>query len=168
MMLVTGEQYRNLEAARLYDLVLAEESELDFPAFGVDEAWAVGTWLRETAIERGLAVGFGVVLGEHRAFHAGTPGSAGLHDAWLERKFRVVHHYGHSTLAVRAHYLRQGESFETHSALDPFRYTAGGGAVPLRVRGALVGAVGVSGLEMHDDHALVIEALRHHLAFSAK
>lgn len=158
-----GQLYRDLPPDELHDLILSEEAELDFPRFGVNEAWSAGSWLRSTAIKRGHAVAFAVVLGEQRAFHSGTPGAAALHDSWLERKFRVVMHYGHSTLAVRADYLRKGESFEIHSALEPLRYTAGGGAVPLRVQGTLVGAVGVSGLEMHDDHALVVEALRHHM-----
>ncbi|MBT8159760.1 MULTISPECIES: heme-degrading domain-containing protein [Arthrobacter] len=162
-MLPIGQRYRGLDAAELHDVLLAEEAELDFPEFGVDDAWSVGCWLRRTAVEQGFGVGVAITLGDQRAFHAATQGAAALNDDWLERKFRVVRLYGHSSLAVRAQYLRDGESFETHSALDPLLYAAAGGGFPLRVRGTLVGAVGVSGLEMHDDHALLVEALRHHI-----
>lgn len=159
-----GERYRTLNPQALLAELQAEEAELDFDIFGLDEAWSVGSWLRQTAVERGLGVGFAVVLGEQRAFHAGVAGAAAVNDAWLERKFRVVRHYGRSSLAVRVQYAAAGESFDRDARLDPLRYAAAGGGFPLRVRGSLVGAIGVSGLEMHDDHALVVEALRAHRA----
>ncbi|GAA4197472.1 heme-degrading domain-containing protein [Microbacterium oryzae] len=161
-MFATGESYRKLDGEALAQRIAEEEAELDFDSFGVDDAWAVGSWLRDAARERGYGVGFAVVLGEHRAFHAATDGAAAVNDAWLERKFRTVRHFGHASLAVKAQYERGGGSFAADSALDPTVYAAAGGAFPIRVRGSLVGAAGVSGLEMHDDHALVVEALRAH------
>jgi uncharacterized protein (UPF0303 family) len=41
-------------------------------------------------------------------------------------------------------------------------HAAFGGAFPLRVRGSLIGAVGVSGLAQEDDHDLVVEVLKAH------
>ncbi|MGW9114470.1 heme-degrading domain-containing protein [Microbacterium sp. NPDC055683] len=158
--MTAGEGYRSLDARALLARLESEEAELDFDGFGLDTAWGLGSRLRAVAIERGHGIACAVVLGEQRVFHAAVPGSAAVNDAWLERKFRVVAHYDRSTLAVRAQYLAEGMTFETHSALDPLRYAAAGGAFPIRVRGALAGAVGVSGLEMHDDHALVVEVLR--------
>ena len=116
------------------------------------------------ALARGLGVAVAVSFGEQRVFHAATPGSGAVNDAWLDRKFRVVRHFGHATLTVRTQYEAGGSTFDEAAALDPRRYQAAGGGFPLVVRGNLVGAVGVSGLEMHDDHALVVEALRAHLA----
>lgn len=161
-MSVSGEEYRALDAEALVRRLRQDEDELAFARFDLDDAWAVGSWLRATAKERGHAVGFAIVFGEHRAFAGSTPGASALNDAWLDRKFRLVQHYGRSSLAVRAEYAAKGERFETHGALDPQRYAAAGGGFPLRVGGALAGAIGVSGLEMHDDHALVVEALRAH------
>ena len=160
----TGARYRDLPTDEKLAVLLDEERELDNDAFDLDDAWAVGSWLRSTALERGLGVGFAVSFGEQRVFHAATPGSAAVNDAWLDRKFRVVRHFAHSTLAVRTQYELGGSSFDEAAALDPRQYQAAGGGFPLLVRGALVGAVGVSGLEMHDDHALVVEALRAHRA----
>lgn len=156
-------ELRKLDQATLLEVLLAEEKQLDFDAFTLDDAWIVGQSLRATGQRLGIPIGIGIVMGEHRAFHAGVEGSSALNDAWLERKFRVVRHHEHSSLAVRAQYLAQGEDFETHSLLDPMLYAAAGGAFPVRVRGTLVGVVGVSGLEMHEDHALVVQHLRAHL-----
>ena len=160
----TGARYRDLRTEEKLAVLLAEEGALDLDSFDLDDAWAVGSWLRATALDRGLGVAVAVSFGEQRVFHAATPGSGAVNDAWLDRKFRVVRHFAHATLTVRTQYEAGGSTFDEAAALDPRRYQAAGGGFPLVVRGNLVGAVGVSGLEMHDDHALVVEALRAHLA----
>ncbi|MFJ4075989.1 MULTISPECIES: heme-degrading domain-containing protein [unclassified Curtobacterium] len=154
-----GAHYRDLDPTALRDALAAEEQRLTFPSFDLDDSWRLGSWLRQAAIDRGHAIGFAVVFGEQRVFHAATEGAAALNDAWLERKFRVVRHFGQSSLRVRATYLAAGGSFEQDGALDTNEYAAAGGAFPLLLQGRLIGAVGVSGLEMHDDHALVVEGL---------
>ncbi|WP_258368420.1 heme-degrading domain-containing protein [Curtobacterium sp. MCBD17_013] len=158
---------RDLQPEEKLERLLAEERELEQERFDLDDAWAVGSWLRATAIERGLGVAVAVAFGEQRVFHVATPGSGAVNDAWLDRKFRVVRHFGHSTLAVRTQYEADGTTFRDSSALDPLLYQAAGGGFPLRVRGALVGVLGVSGLEMHADHELVVEALRAHRSASS-
>lgn len=158
--------YVGLPVDAVLQLLRAEERELDFPSFTLEDAWQVGTWLRHESLVRGHSVAVSIVLGGQRAFHAATPGSSALNDAWLARKFRVVEHFGHSTLAVRYDYEANGEDFATDSLLDPHEYAAAGGAFPVRIGGTLAGAVGVSGLEMHEDHALVVEALRVHRVLS--
>lgn len=142
----------------------AEEQELDFDRFTVNDAWAVGSWIHERAIADALPIVTSVVLGGQRAFHAAAPGTSALNDAWLARKFRVVEHFGRSTLAVHYDFRSRGDDFTTSSRLDPTLFAAAGGGFPIRIRGTLAGVIGVSGLEMHADHALVVEALRAHVA----
>ena len=53
-----------------------------------------------------------------------------------------------------------GPGRSTHIlGLDRAAYAFAGGAFPIRVNGALVGTVGVSGLTDVEDHDLVVEAL---------
>jgi uncharacterized protein (UPF0303 family) len=144
--------------------LLDEERELDLERFTLADAWAVGSWIHERAVADALPIVTSVVLGGQRAFHAATVGTSALNDAWLERKFRVVEHFGHSSLAVHYDFTSRGEDFSTSSRLDPALFAAAGGGFPIRIRGTLAGAIGVSGLEMHADHALVVEALRAHVA----
>lgn len=158
--------YVGLSPEEVLQALRAEEAELDFPSFTLEDAWEVGTWLRHESIVRGHSVAVSIVLGGQRAFQAATAGSSALNDAWLARKFNVVEHFGHSTLAVRYTYEANGEDFAADSLLDPREYAAAGGAFPIRIGGTLAGAVGVSGLEMHEDHALVVEALRVHRVLS--
>jgi uncharacterized protein (UPF0303 family) len=138
----------------------SEELELEFESFDSDAAWSVGSSLRQLAVEQEVTVAIAIHLGGRRAFHAGTRGTAPLHDAWLERKLRTARHYGKSTLTLRYRHLVAEESFEQVSALSKRRYTVGGGGVPLRTAGEIVGALAVSGLEMHEDHRWAIDALR--------
>lgn len=138
----------------------SEELELELESFDADAAWSVGSSLRRFAVEQGMSVAIAIQLGGRRAFHAGTRGTAPLHDAWLERKLRTARHYGASTLTLRYRHRVAEESFEQASALSRRRYTIGGGGVPLQVAGEIVGALAVSGLEMHEDHRWAMDALR--------
>jgi len=150
----------------LYDQILAEESELRVDRFGVDDAWALGSRMRQTAAERGLPIAVGIVLGRQRVFHAALAGSSADNDDWLERKTAVVLRYGRSSLGVGEKFRVEGKDFDVSSRLDTARYAAHGGVFPLVLRegGALLGAVGVSGLPQREDHAFVVEQLRAFLA----
>ena len=145
-------------------ILLEQESVLQFAAFSHDDAWALGARLRTIAAAQGLPVAISIMLGDQRVFHAGLAGASADNDGWLERKFAVVRRYGHSSLAVGVEFRSRGVDFDRDARLDPTRFAAHGGAFPLVVRGSMVGVVGVSGLPQLDDHALVVEALRAQLA----
>lgn len=144
------------------DELLKQERDIRFTSFSHDDAWAVGAHLVQLASERSLPVAVAIMLGDQRAFHAGLAGASADNDDWLERKFRVVRRYGHSSLAVGAQFRAGGADFDTDSRLDTTLYAAHGGAFPIIVQGAIVGIAGVSGLPQRDDHALVVEALSAH------
>jgi uncharacterized protein (UPF0303 family) len=146
----------------LHEQILAEEAELRLDSFGVDDAWVLGSQMRRAAVERGLPVAIGIVLGQQRVFHAALPGSSADNDEWLARKTAVVLRYGRSSLGVGEQFRVQGKDFDEAARLDPARFAAHGGVFPLVLRrgGALLGAVGISGLPQREDHAFVVEQLR--------
>lgn len=149
----------------LTEQLQAEELELRFADFTLDDAWALGSRMRSAAVAAGLPVAIGIVLGEQRVFHTALPGSSADNDDWLARKTRVALRYGQASLAVGESFRDKGKDFDTDSRLDPARYAAHGGVVPLRLRGGtVIGAVGVSGLPQREDHAFVVAQLRAFLA----
>lgn len=150
----------------LHEQILAEEAELRLDGFGADDAWMLGSQMRRTAADQGLPVAIGIVLGRQRVFHAALPGSSADNDEWLARKTAVVLRYGRSSLGVGEQFRVEGKDFDVASRLDPSRYAAHGGVFPLVLRrgGALLGAVGISGLPQREDHAFVVEQLRVFLA----
>jgi uncharacterized protein (UPF0303 family) len=142
----------------------AEEEELQFSSFTNDDAWELGTALRELARRQGAPVAIDISRNHHQLFRAALPGATPDNDAWIERKQRVVHRFGHSSLYVRQTFVERGTTFEEQSGLDPQRYAAHGGGFPVLVRSVgPVGVVVVSGLPQLQDHRLIVTALRAHL-----
>ena len=142
----------------------AEEEELRFDGFTNDDAWDLGSALVAVARRDGAPVAVDVSRHGHQLFHAALPGTSPDNDSWIERKTRVVHRFGHSSLFVRQASVERGTTFEAEFGLDPAHYAAHGGAFPVVVRSVgPVGAVVVSGLPQLEDHRMVVAAIRAHL-----
>jgi uncharacterized protein (UPF0303 family) len=142
----------------------AEEEELQFSGFTNDDAWDLGSALVAAARRDGAPVAVDVSRHGHQLFHASLPGTSPDNDSWIQRKTRVVHRFGHSSLYVRQASIERGTTFEEEFGLDPALYAAHGGAFPVVVRSVgPVGAVVVSGLPQLADHRMVVAALRAHL-----
>jgi len=142
----------------------AEEEELQFSGFTNDDAWDLGSALVAAARRDGAPVAVDVSRHGHQLFHASLPGTSPDNDSWIQRKTRVVHRFGHSSLYVRQASIERGTTFEEEFGLDPALYAAHGGAFPVVVRSVgPVGAVVVSGLPQLEDHRMVVAAIRAHL-----
>ena len=142
----------------------AEEEELQFGGFTNGDAWDLGSALVAAARRDGAPVAVDVSRHGHQLFHAALPGTSPDNDSWIQRKTRVVHRFGHSSLFVRQASIERGTTFEAEFGLDPARYAAHGGAFPVVVRSVgPVGAVVVSGLPQLEDHRMVVAAIRAHL-----
>lgn len=143
----------------------AQEAELQFTRFTNDDAWELGCALVTTARERGLPVAVDINRNGHQLFHAALPGTVPDNDSWIARKAAVVRRFGRSSLHVRQRSMEAGRTFEEQFGLDPQQYAAHGGAFPVLARDVgPVGVVVVSGLPQVEDHALLVEVLRAHLA----
>ncbi|PFG34869.1 heme-degrading domain-containing protein [Sanguibacter antarcticus] len=146
------------------DEIAAQEAELELVSLTNDDAWDLGCTLVEVAQARQAPVTIDISRGDQTLFRAALAGSSIDQVSWIERKTRVVRHFGHSSLYVGQECRDAGVSFDDKHALEPELYAAHGGGFPLVVTGSgLVGVVVVSGLPQLDDHALVVEALRRFL-----
>jgi uncharacterized protein (UPF0303 family) len=142
----------------------AEEEDLRFDGFTNDDAWDLGSALVAVARRDGAPVAVDVSRHGHQLFHASLPGTSPDNDSWIQRKTRVVHRFGHSSLFVRQASIERGTTFEAEFGLDPALYAAHGGAFPVVIRSVgPVGAVVVSGLPQLEDHRMVVAAIRAHL-----
>lgn len=133
----------------------------DLDRFDHDDAWLLGTALAVQCRERGLGVTISIHLGEQRVFHAALPGTSADNDSWVERKTRIVQRFGISSQEVAERYVGDGDfaGFLAAFALPPEQYFPAAGAVPIRVRGTMVGVLAISGLESGEDHALATSVL---------
>jgi uncharacterized protein (UPF0303 family) len=147
--------------SEFHDRILAEEQELVFDAFTRADAWELGSRMRAAALDRGLPIVIGIVLGGQRVFHCALDGATPDNDSWLERKTRATLHFHRSSMGVGEQFRVQGRVYETDSRLPADRYAANGGVFPICLNGTgVVGAVGVSGLPQVQDHEFVVEQLR--------
>ncbi|WP_371652923.1 MULTISPECIES: heme-degrading domain-containing protein [unclassified Streptomyces] len=139
----------------------AQEAELELARFTYEDAWALGTLLRELAVARRAPVTIDIHRGAQQLFRCALPGSTPDNDAWVDRKRRVTERYAAASYLVGARFRAKNTTFEASSRLDPDTYAAHGGSFPLRVTGTgVIGTVTVSGLPQVEDHALVVEGLR--------
>jgi uncharacterized protein (UPF0303 family) len=144
-----------------YDELVAQEEELRFSAFSLDDAWQLGAAMREAAVAAHLPVVIGIVLGQQVVFRTALEGSSADNDDWLARKTATALRYGMSSMRVGEGFRAEGRDFDRDSRLDIARYAGHGGVFPIHVTGTgVVGAAGVSGLPQREDHAFVVEQLR--------
>jgi uncharacterized protein (UPF0303 family) len=143
----------------------AEEDELQLARFTNEDAWTLGTALVARARAEQLPVAVEVSRHSHQLFHAAMTGATPDNDSWIQRKARVVHRFGHSSLYVGQRSREAGTTFEEQFGLDPQLFAAHGGGFPLIVRDVgPIGVVVVSGLPQVEDHRMVVTALRELIA----
>ena len=145
--------------------VVEQEARLQFTPFSHDDAWMLGSRLRDLAVERGLAITIDIALGEQRLFHCALPGTAAHNDVWIERKKRTVREFGASSYLVGLRFPRvDAHELEAAPWMDPRQFSGHGGGFPLAIRGVgVVGTIAVSGLPHEVDHGLIVEALTEYL-----
>ncbi|MFZ4616903.1 MAG: heme-degrading domain-containing protein [Rectinemataceae bacterium] len=143
----------------------AEHEELQFLRFGFDEAWEIGQDLVAQGRRDKLPIAIDVSLNGQTIFHVGLPGSSPDNDQWLLRKSRIVQRFHQSSLLFATQLRMKGRTLPGDHGLSLAEYAPSGGAVPLRIRNVgVVGSISVSGLKDSEDHRLVVEAIRRHLA----
>lgn len=140
----------------------AEEAELEWDRFGVDDAWELGNAVRAIAHERGQSVTIdirrvnGMIL-----FRTALAGVTVDQDDWVRRKSAVVFRFDTSSALFAARMAAAGFDPTQVGWLTAADYAVTGGSVPIRVRGAgVVAALTISGLSSEEDHALATEAIR--------
>ncbi|SFS09314.1 Uncharacterized protein, UPF0303 family [Microbacterium sp. cf046] len=88
----------------------------------------------------------------------GTTGAG--NDPWLAGKAAVAERFGEPSLLVRRRHEAAGTAFTDRSDFDHQLFRAHGGAVPIFVRGEVVGSITMSGEPDVVDHAVVAETIR--------
>jgi uncharacterized protein (UPF0303 family) len=150
------------------DRIARQERELQWTSFNEDDAWELGSTLRDLAVERQLAIVIDIRrFAAHVSNHAGTPlfyaalhGTSPDNAEWARRKANVVARLYRSSYAVGLALKARNTTLEEKYGLSTADYASHGGAFPITVAGTgIIGSVTVSGLPQRDDHELVVEAL---------
>jgi uncharacterized protein (UPF0303 family) len=137
----------------------ANDLTLTLTRFTPDDAWALGSQLRDIAAARNAPVSIEIRRGESIVFAASLSGATADNASWASRKIAVALRFERCSFAVALDLKSRELSLEDFG-LSRDRYAAAAGAVPIRVTGAgCIAAVAVSGLSGAEDHALAISAI---------
>ena len=150
------------------EVLKTQELALQFTAFNADQAWRLGSRLRELAQGAPRPVAIGIWLAGQTLLYTGTNGISAGNEDWLRRKRNTVLRFGKSSLLVGSELAKSETTLEQKQGLTFADYAAHGGGFPILLRETgCVGAIVVSGLTQREDHALVIMALGEILGVTA-
>lgn len=150
------------------ECIARQERELQWTSFNEEDAWQLGSTLRELAVERQLAIvidirRFTPHLGNQAGaplFYAALHGTSPDNAEWARRKANVVARLHRSSYAVGLSLKARNVTLQEKYDLPLSDYASHGGAFPIIIAGSgVLGSVTVSGLPQRDDHELVVEAL---------
>ncbi|MCE4553670.1 heme-binding protein [Pelomonas cellulosilytica] len=148
----------------------AQEAALVLDRLTAPDALSIGLAiiaLAEQAVP-GRPIALQLETDEHPLFVYFMDGTNAGNADWIAMKKNVVRSFGRSSFRVRLEHLERDVDFNTETGLDPQRFRAEGGAVPLVVRGqGRVGTLIVSGLHGWEDHALAVLGLQQWLQVRA-
>jgi uncharacterized protein (UPF0303 family) len=140
--------------------LLQQEKDLILSSFTNEDAIGLGEELLKLALDQKAPVIVQVRIGEQIIFHSALTGSSSENDWWINRKYRVVEKFKHSSMYVRVSFEEKNQSFEEDSGLDNELYAAHGGGFPISVTDiGIVGVALVSGLPQVEDHKMIIKGL---------
>ena len=141
-------------------LIAKQEQTLRFEHFNEEDAWRLGSWLRQRAVAQSLPLVIDIRRFGQPLFYSALPGSAPDNAEWARRKGNVVARFYRSSYGLGLELQGKNATIESKFGLTLNEYAAHGGAFPLIVKGVgLIGSATVSGLPQRADHELVVEAL---------
>lgn len=154
----------DVSALETLETLKRQEEELIFTSFDHADAWKLGSRLTSMAQTAGHAIGIDIRRPGLILFRAALPGITPDQESWIARKSALVLRMESSSALVEARLSSAG--------IDPVAsgwlgadYAVTGGSFPVRVRGVgVVAAVTASGLSSQEDHDLIVEGIRQHLA----
>jgi uncharacterized protein (UPF0303 family) len=137
-----------------------QEQTLQFAAFSEEDAWRLGSCLRDLGVSRGLKIVIDVRRFGQPLFYAALAGTTPDNVEWVRRKSNVTFRLHRSSYAVGLETRAKNSTLLERYALPDSDYASHGGCFPIRVQGTgVVAAVTVSGLPQRADHELSVEGI---------
>lgn len=137
-------------------------TEKEFPIFDKfdqNDAWQLGSLMREKAVARNYPIVIDIRRGDAPLFSVMLDGASALNYDWARRKRNLVLLTEESSWFYSLK-LAEGKNIIELMGLDPRDYTPHGGCVPIFVKGVgLVATVTISGLPQEEDHRFAVDSL---------
>lgn len=142
------------------EILKRQEEVLRFARFSEDDAWRLGSTMRERAAAEGLPLVIDITLAGRPLFYAALAGTTPDNREWVRRKINVVMRYSMSSYRKGRELAAAGSSLNEDRGVLPIDMAAHGGSFPIHLEGTgVVGAVTVSGIPQRHDHGFVVDCL---------
>lgn len=139
--------------------ILHQEELLVFPSFTQDDAFELGTLIRNRARQLGFAVVIDIRHGDDIWYMHSMPGTDTSNFDWTRRKRNLVYKTHTTSYACNLRAVL-GLVDPEAEGWDKENFAPAGGCFPIRIHGeGLVGTATVSGVPQRDDHKLVSESI---------
>ncbi len=137
-----------------------EEEQVSLLSFNAKNAFSIGSFLAQKAIEENLPLCVSVFVNGREMFHFSSDECTPNHDQWLKRKRNTVLFFHHSTKFMGEKLNQEESLLVSKYGLKSENSTIVAGGVPILIQGCgVIGALCVSGMKPEEDHQLAIEAL---------
>lgn len=144
--------------------IALQEQTLQFSALNEDDAWMLGSIVRNAAAARRHPIVVDIRRFGQPLFFSTLAGSTPDNVDWARRKGNVVARFHRSSYAMGLELEQRKVTLAERFGLPLTEYAAHGGSFPLIVSGVgVIGSMTVSGLPQRDDHSFVVEMLCAHL-----
>lgn len=143
------------------DVLKQTEETLVFQTFDQEDAYVLGTKLREAGLACVKPVAVRIVLDDLVVYQSFPVGTTARNGSWMDRKCATVTRTHTSSLraAVERELFGAAEPWQSDEETHAFC----GGGFPIVVDGAYRGMAIVSGLPHLEDHALLTEVISAYL-----
>jgi uncharacterized protein (UPF0303 family) len=153
-----------MDAVKKLEELELEHKELQFNDFTFSAAKEIGLFLIKKAEEEQKSITVDVTVGKQQIFHCALKGTSEENDRWIIRKNRVVDRFQRSSYSVGILLKSQNKSIEEVYGLSADEYAPYGGSYPIMVKDkGFIGTITISGLRQHEDHEMVVEAIKWYL-----
>lgn len=138
------------------------ESTLQYRSFDQEDAYRLGTKLREAGLRGEQPVAVRVVIDGLAVYQSFPKGTTAENGAWMDRKYATVLRTHKSSL--RAAVERELSGITEEWQKDEESYAFCGGAFPIVANGEFFGVAIVSGLPHLEDHDLLVRVISEDLS----
>lgn len=151
------------------EILKRQEEALRFDGFTEEDAWALGSMMRERAAEKSLPLVIDIRVAGRLLFHTALPGTSPDNAEWVRRKINVVMRYHKCSYRVGRELAVSGSQLDESRGVAPTDVAPHGGCFPIHIKGTgVVGTVTVSGIPQREDHGFVFECLCAYLGVDRK
>ena len=146
--------------ADVIEILKRQEETLRFDAFSEEDAWALGSLMRQRAVDSGLPLVIDIRVAGRPLFYTALPGTTPDNPEWARRKVNVVMRYHKCSYRVSRELAASGGELDEARGVLPIDMAPHGGCFPIHIKGTgVVGTVTVSGIPQREDHGFVVDCL---------